>query len=277
VDVKGLIDLTRNASNPNNKAYTEKFGVWINGGTLKPENIMMTATSAKTAKVYFNGGIYMPYGAAAANRTMQNLNKCYVSTNGAVVSTENLPADAVYTIAQPLLQDPSGVDGGLRKIGAGTLALSGANTYTGVTEVAVGTLVVASAEALSARVSVADGAALDLDGQSVALAGIDASGAVQNGSLTVTNALFLGASGSILSVDGDVALDGRVVIDFGLAPDATPDIAWRPVLAASGSISVPANVHIGGCGGKYNRCATMVQDGVLYVRPTSVGLVIYLQ
>lgn len=277
VDVTGLIDLSRNVQRRDDStAYTEKFGIWLNGGVLKAENIMMSV-NALSPKIVFNGGTYAPYGADAANRTMQNLNKCYVSTNGAVVSTENLPADAVYTIAQPLLQDPSGVDGGLRKIGVGTLALSGANTYTGVTEVASGTLVVASAEALSARVSVADGAALDLDGQSVALAGIDASGAVQNGSLTVTNALFLGASGSILSVDGDVALDGRVVIDFGLAPDATPDIAWRPVLAASGSISVPANVHIGGCGGKYNRCATMVQDGVLYVRPTSVGLVIYLQ
>ena len=256
VDVTGLIDLSRNTQRNNTVSYDELTGIWLNGGVLKAENIMMTAIGAASPRVYFNGGVYAPYGADAANRTMQNLNVCYVSTNGAVISTENIPADATYTIAQPLLTDPAlngAVDGGLTKRGAGTLALTGDNTFTGPLVVEEGTL------------ALSDGAAT--------LSQVSASGVIE-GDITVTNALVVGNAGSLLSVDGSVTLSARTAIDFGGA--LVQGDVWKPVLAASGNIAVPGMIRARNCG-DFNRCWTKVEDGVLYVRPTSVGAVISIR
>ena len=250
VDVKGVIDMSRNAQNPGNQAYNTKFGIWLNGGVLKAENIMMTAASATTPQVVFNGGTYAPYGAAAANRTMEYPNKVYVSTNGAVISTENIPAGEVYTIAQALLTDPAldgAVDGGLVKKGAGTLALTGVNTFTGPLVVEEGVVA--------------------LSGDATTLSQVSASGVVE-GNLTVTNALVVGNAGSLLSVDGNVTLNARTAIDFGGAP-VQGDV-WLPVLAASGTISVPNMIRARNSG-DFNRCETKVEGGVLYVCLTSLG------
>ena len=45
VDVTGLIDLSRNAQRNNTVSYDELTGIWLNGGVLKAENIMMTANA----------------------------------------------------------------------------------------------------------------------------------------------------------------------------------------------------------------------------------------
>ena len=279
VDVTGVIDLTRNAQRPaNNTAYAEKFGIWLNGGILKAENIMMTATAATSPQLVFNGGTYMPYGAAAENRTMQGLAKTYVSTNGAVVSTENLPADTTYTIAQNLLTDPAlsgAADGGLVKKGAGTLALTGANTFTGPTVVQEGTLVVTNTDALSSSVEVAGGAVLDLDGGSVSVSAIKASGCVA-GDLTVTGAL-VAAGDAILSVDGDLTIAPGVRMDFGLSAGEAPTPEWRPIAAASGTIDAPNSLRVRNAGDTVNRCALRQDGGILYAYPTTVGMVIRIQ
>ena len=273
VDVAGVIDLTRNAQRPaGNTAYSEKFGVWLNGGVLKAENIMMTATTATSPQLVFNGGTYMPYGVAAENRTMQDLNKAYVSTKGAVISTANLPDGETYTIAQSLIQDPSGVDGGLKKIGAGRLSLSGANTYTGVTEVVEGTLVVAGASVIPGRVLVRDGAVLDLNGESVSLSEVVASGCVANGTLTVTNA-FVAAGDALLSVDGALTIAQGARIDFGgVVPSSEP----RPIAVASGAITAPETVRTRNAG-DMNRCMLTVVDGVLYAHPIVTGAAIIVR
>lgn len=277
VDVKGVIDMSRNAQNPGNQAYATKFGIWLNGGVLKAENIMMTATSATTPQLVFNGGTYMPYGANAANRTMAYPSKVYVSAGGAVISTENIPAGEVYTIAQALLTDPAldgAADGGLVKKGAGTLALSGDNTFTGPTKVEEGVLV-ASANALSDDVAVADGAALSLDGDSASIVRVAASGAVV-GNLTVTDALVLGGNDSILSVEGNLTLGDHAMIDFGLDPGEEPSSDWTPVAAVSGAINLPTTLRARNCG-NMARCDTQIIDGVLYVKPANVGFTIVIR
>ena len=281
IDVTGVIDLGRNSHNKSLDdctSYRDRFGIWLNGGVLKAENITMTAPLA-VPKVYFNGGVYKPYGAAAANRTMQNLNKCYVSTNGAVVSTENLPANATYTIAQPLLTDPAlsgDTDGGLTKRGAGTLALSGANTFTGITKVEEGTLVASTADALSADAAVSDGAILDLGNADVTIATAAASGAIQNGNLSVADAIVLAGDGSVLSVDGDLTLNSSTAIDFGLAEGETPSSDWIPVAAVSGTLSAPISLRVRNCG-DFNRCDTQIIDGVLYVKATTAGFTLIIR
>lgn len=279
VDVKGKIDLSCNKVEGNDiLSYENCFGVFLNGGVLKAENIMMT-TNATKPKVVFNGGTYIPYGAAAANRTMQDLSKAYVSTNGAVISTANIPAGETYTIAQPLLTDPAlggDADGGLTKKGAGTLALTGVNTFTGPTIIEKGTLSITNAAALSASIEVADGAALDANGGTLSVGTIAASGAVVNGSLTVTNAIALAGEGSILSVDGDLTLANGAAIDFAVFGENVPT-GWTPVAVASGTITRPQTLRARNAGDGKTRCEMAIIDGVLYVMPTSAGFTIVVK
>jgi autotransporter-associated beta strand protein len=86
-------------------------------------------------------------------------------------------------VSAPLLHDASGPDsgGGLRKIGAGTLILSGTNTYAGATSVEAGTLVLAPRllDGLVYRLDTSADAldTLTLDASSNVLAWADCSGA----------------------------------------------------------------------------------------------------
>lgn len=101
------------------------------------------------AYVYWNGGEFRPYAAKldpwasdARNATLDGLTEVLVSTNGAKISTAELKA-ARYTVKQALLHDPAledAADGGFEKLGAGTLALAGSNTYDGATLVSEGLL-----------------------------------------------------------------------------------------------------------------------------------------
>ncbi|MCR5694400.1 MAG: autotransporter-associated beta strand repeat-containing protein, partial [Clostridia bacterium] len=167
----------------------------LHGGVLNSENIthikyakgstdnttyrVFNNTEGET-RIYWNGGTFMPNSAKMANdplasdannATLGGLTEVLVSTNGAVLSTSTLVADT-YTIAQPLLHDPAlegESDGGLTVRGnaAKTVALTGANTYTGDTTVEEGTLSIpadADASVLPAdsAVVVAEGATLSM-------------------------------------------------------------------------------------------------------------------
>ncbi len=275
VDVKGVVDLSRTK---NQADGTKNGGIWLHGGVLKAENVIQTTNDCPYAHFYFDGGTYMPYGANAANRTMQGLNKAYVSTNGAIIDTSALPAGATNTIAQTLLTDPAlngAEDGGLVKKGAGTLALSGANTYTGSTKVEAGTLVAANADALSSYVEVADGAVLDLGETGATVASIAASGAVA-GNLTVTDAIVLGDESSILSVNGNLTLDNRTEIDFRLGASDKAVADWTPVAAVSGGITVPTRIKVRNAGANFTGADTRVTDGVLYAKPSVQGLMLLI-
>jgi autotransporter-associated beta strand protein len=276
VDVKGIVDLSRTK---NQATGTKNGGIWLRGGVLKAENVIQTMGDCSYAYFYFDGGTYAPYGAAAANRTMQGLNKAYVSTNGAIIDTSALPAGETYTIAQALLTDPAldgAADGGLVKKGAGTLALSGANTFTGPVKVEAGTLVAANADALSSAVEVADGAVLDLGENALTVSSIAASGAV-DGNLTVTNAVVLSGNGSILSVDGNLTLGNRAAIDFDLVSGSEAPAVWTPVAAVSGRITVPERIKVRNAGANFTRADTCVIDGVLYAKPTTQGLMLIMR
>ncbi|MCR8956546.1 autotransporter-associated beta strand repeat-containing protein [Variovorax sp. S2] len=85
--------------------------------------------------------------------------------------------------------------GELVKVGAGTLTLSGANTYTGATRVAAGSLRAGAAGTFSnaSAFTVDAGAVLDLAGHSQTIAGMASAGTVS---------LLSGSPGATLTVQG---------------------------------------------------------------------------
>ncbi len=261
----------------NKSNYQVDGGIFLHGGTLSARNIKQTVDYTPAQRLVFDGGTFAP-NAAAAGRTLSGLTTAHVSANGAIIDTSALPAGATYTIAQALLTDPAldgAEDGGLVKKGAGTLALSGANTFTGPVKVEAGTLVAANADALSGSVEVADGAVLDLGASGASVARIAASGAVV-GNLTVTDAIVLCDEGSVLSVSGNLAFANRAAIDFGLANGDEPPSGWTPVAAVSGEITLPDVIRARNAG-DFNRCRTSVAGGVLYARPTKTGMVLIIR
>lgn len=105
-----------------------------------------------------------------------------------------------------------------RKQGAGSLTLSGANSYKAGTAVEGGTLALASGATLPATsVRVAAGAILDLGGAAQSAASLEGSGSVRGGSLAVSGRILPGGAGNIgtLTLDGTALTSGTLAIDFG--------------------------------------------------------------
>lgn len=99
--------------------------------------------------------------------------------------------------------------GGLIKIGAGTLTLSGANTYTGPTMVNAGTLQAGAVNAFSSAsaFTVASGATLDLAGFNQAIGSLAGAGSVTLGAATLTT----NGDGSDTTFSGTISGSGRLV------------------------------------------------------------------
>ena len=149
----------------------------MKGGVIEMDALFADALSVPAVSVA--GGTFR-------NRTSGtmgyffNVPQVNVSTDGVTFDT---PAGAVMAVAAPLLHDASGPasGGGLRKIGNGTLILSGTNSYAGATSVEAGTLMLAP-RLLDGLVYRLDASAdaldtLTLDASSNVLAWTDCSGA----------------------------------------------------------------------------------------------------
>jgi hypothetical protein len=98
--------------------------------------------------------------------------------------------------------------GGLSKLGAGTLTLSGANTYTGSTAINEGTLFVTNGSAISdsSAVTIATGAALAL-GSNETIASLAGSGTLSLGG----SQLIAGGSGASTVFSGIASGNGSIV------------------------------------------------------------------
>jgi autotransporter-associated beta strand protein len=107
----------------------------LNGGTLLVDKVI---AGAGTSVFNFNGGTFKALNSNGAFLT--GLTVANVRNGGAVIDCNGNDV----TIGQPLWHSTIGgdnaTDGGLLKLGAGMLTLTGANTFTGTTIVSNGTL-----------------------------------------------------------------------------------------------------------------------------------------
>lgn len=160
----------------------------ISGGILS-----VSATNnlgAPAATIFFDGGTLQITGSA-----MTNFGHALNFTSGKTVTLNVNYAGNTFTADQPLAQG----SGGLTKLGAGTLALSQVNTYTGTTVVSGGTLALAAGGALAAgsSVSLADGTTLDVSGLGTYMLG---SGATLTASTTGVAANIKAGSGGTVNL-----------------------------------------------------------------------------
>ncbi len=240
----------------------------LDGGTLAAERIRQVAnTAAYAGEFNFNGGTLM----ALANRTdfLGGLTRANVGTNGAIVDT----AGYSVTIGQSLLHDAAlgaTADGGLRKRGDGTLTLTNANTYDGLTVVERGFLRIEDAAGLgatSAGTVVSNDAALvvansiTVSGEAVTINGrADNFGALQavGGSNTWEGQILLasgsGSSGTRIGTKsgGQLYISGQVTnaggnFDLGIRTDdspgskvvfSNPNNVWRSTYAVVGTAQI---------------------------------------
>jgi autotransporter-associated beta strand protein len=180
--------------------------------------------------------------------------------------------------------------GVVEKTGAGTLILSGANTYSGGTTVSAGTLMAGSTTGFgSGRASVASGATLDINGHDVSIGSLaDVSGAggiVTNGdsvgaTLTVgsdntsttfsgviqdgthTTALAKVGSGT-LTLAGANAYSGATTVDAGT-------LSVNGSIASSSGLTVNSGGTVGGTG---TLPSTVIASGGTLAPGNSIGTI----
>lgn len=184
----------------------------LNGGTLTAASVI---GGTGTGTFNFNGGT-LKAGASSAT-FMNGLTTANVRNGGAVIDTNNFDVTVSQALVHSTIGGDNATDGGLQKIGAGKLTLSGANTYNGPTAVNGGTLAVTGSLNNSSAVSVASSATLDGTGSvgatNVAVGGSLANGNGGTGTLTMSSLTFAGAATVNANVGGATPIAVTGVLD----------------------------------------------------------------
>jgi fibronectin-binding autotransporter adhesin len=162
----------------------------LNGGTVQATGV---GDYSATGYLYFNGGVLQATANNTAflstNGTTSNV-IAYIQAGGANINTNGFSIATSNAIApDPGL--PFGTpDGGLHKKGAGTLGLSGANTFAGASTVNAGVLLITGNPTTAGSIEVTSGGTLGTDTLIPAVT-VDAGGTFAAG-YTFTSSLALG-------------------------------------------------------------------------------------
>ncbi len=213
----GVIDLSGNGAgggaiiigygNENVAPNTSQGLINQTGGTLRIHNgstLYLTGANSSSSVYNLNGGTLEIGGAGLKAGYGGTSNPYQFNLGGGTIKV--IEAALVTSVNATLTGGVSTIDtnglgatwsgvlsgaGGLAKVGAGTLKLSGLNTYSGVTNVNAGTLQAGAANTFSSAsaVTVGTGATLDLNGFNQSIGSIAGAGTVTNngaGAATLT-------------------------------------------------------------------------------------------
>lgn len=238
----GSLVISKTSTDSNVHAGT----VDLNGGTFNVGSIaggLATGVGGTNTSTFnFNGGTLR----ATANSAtfMQGLTAVNVKDGGAIIDTDGRD----ITIAQALQLAAGATAAPLTKNGAGTLTLSGTNTFVGPVTVNGGTLVLAGYNSLARSISIADGT-LTLSGAAPLGAGNFAAAITNNGALVLAGSAdqtlsgTLSGSGSLtqsgggtLTLTGATPYSGATAVDAGkLVVSSDGALADSAVSLASGT------------------------------------------
>jgi autotransporter-associated beta strand protein len=179
----------------------------LNGGVAQVTGFVdANSSNSNSFTVNFNGGTLRAGGSSTTFMESSEVDNAVVQANGAVIDTNNFN----ITIAKALTAGTGG--GGLTKEGgAGTLTLSGTNTYTGATSVSTGTLALASTGSIanSSTISVGTGGTLDVSAVSGWTVGssqtVGGTGTIV-GNATIEGTLSPGQSPGTLAFDDNLSI-----------------------------------------------------------------------
>jgi autotransporter-associated beta strand protein len=199
----------------------------FNGGTLK---------SSFTAYSILNNSVYN------------------VRNGGAVIDSAGANILISYPLLHSLIVGDNAIDGGLTKIGAGTLTLSATNTYSGNTTISNGVLKLSATGSISNSpvINVASGAVFDV---SAYTSGYTLTNQILSGNGLVTGSVVV-ASGA--GVSGGVTNDvGTLTCASNLTLNAGAKVYWNysattaDVVNVNGILTLPATatVNVSGTGG----------------------------
>ena len=135
----GVLDMMQAGAASSNNTFN------LNGGTLAIRQVVST-TNNGTRTFNFNGGTLKATGTVTGtgNAAFFNLGtgtaNANVRNNGAIINSNGFDVTIGQALGHSNVGGDNAIDGGLTKQGAGTLTLSGVNTYTGATTINAGTL-----------------------------------------------------------------------------------------------------------------------------------------
>ena len=278
-----IINSGATAQIQNHSQVDDTKNIWINGGTF---DLNTWTDGTSTGGIQFTGGS-MVGASSGVFRLGGTLTTNAAATTATISGGQlwlNLVSGADFNVAAGTT--PSGIDlsisgvvadglfgNSFTKDGAGTMVLSGVNTYTGTTTVSAGALNIQSTSALgttAAGTTVSTGATLQVQGgiavgtEALTLngAGVSSTGALRNisGTNSWSGNLTLGSASTVSSDLGTLTLSGTLT-NGGF------------VITAAGAANIVVSGIISGSGGLTKTGAgTLTLSGTnSYTGPTTVN------
>jgi autotransporter-associated beta strand protein len=199
---------------------------WFGSSPVVPTDVL----PASTALIVSGGAALDLNGISQAVGSLSGAGSVFNS--GADWATLTVGGNGADTVFSGVVSGSNRLD----KVGDGTLTLGGDSTYLGGTRVGAGTLKLAGGSLpAGGTVTVAADAVLDLNGQAQTVAGLDGSGTVVGGNLTVAGVIAPGGVGTVgkLSILGTPALSGTLLVDTRASGDCD-------VLSVDGDLNLSA-------------------------------------
>lgn len=230
----------------NGSSHAHLRNIVLNGGTMSLE--YYGTGSAYDGESFLLNGSFTVGGTAAstvqigANTTTATQGIALAGTTAHVFTVADATSSTAsdLTIAAELQNSDSGA-GALTKDGLGTMTLTGANSYTGLTTISAGTLVLGGPSKLSSSsgIVVNSGAAFQIDTAGKTLAAVTVNdtaalglAAATGATTTVTGALAFGGAAATVNVTPSNRLQIGEVYDLATAGSITGTPAFTTVFPA---------------------------------------------